>query len=204
MTVPARSITVVQGERGSGKSTLINLLLRFHATEKGRISIGGIDIGLIPRRELREKIGVLSQQHFIFHESLRDNLKIAKPDANEDEILHALERAHLGEIAVGLPMGIDTKMDPRDKGISAGEKQRICLARLMLRNSPIMILDEPWSKLGGRARRLLAEVLNSCKADATILILTHELLEDLNVDLFYYLDGTKGVFSMAGSAPARE
>ena len=152
LLIPANSVTVIDGESGSGKSTLINLLLRLYAPEEGVISIGGIDIRRISRTELRRKIGVVTQNHFIFQETLRGNLLIAQPDASDRQILQSLERAQLKDFLARLPQGLDTIMDPRGVGASTGERQRICIARLLLRESPIMILDEPWSNLDDRAR----------------------------------------------------
>jgi ABC-type multidrug transport system fused ATPase/permease subunit len=193
LLIPANSVTIIRGESGSGKSTLINLLLRLYAPEAGVISIGGIDIRRIPRTELRRKIGVVTQNHFIFQETLRANLLIAQPDASDPQIWQAIERAQLSNFLARLPQGLETVMDPRGKGVSTGERQRICIARLLLRESPIMILDEPWSNIDHRARKLLAEVINACKSTATILILTHELHPALAVDRLYHVDGTQGI-----------
>ncbi len=193
LLIPANSVTVIDGESGSGKSTLINLLLRLYAPAEGVISIGGIDIRRISRIELRRKIGVVTQNHFIFQETLRGNLLIAQPDASDQQVLQSLERAQLQDFLARLPQGLDTMMDPRGAGTSTGERQRICIARLLLRESPIMILDEPWSNLDDRARTLLAEVINACKRSATILILTHERHPALAVDRLYHLDGAQGI-----------
>ena len=193
LLIPANSVTVIDGESGSGKSTLINLLLRLYAPAEGVISIGGIDIRRISRTELRRKIGVVTQNHFIFQETLRGNLLIAQPDASDQQVLQSLERAQLQDFLARLPQGLDTMMDPRGAGTSTGERQRICIARLLLRESPIMILDEPWSNLDDRARTLLAEVINACKRSATILILTHERHPALAVDRLYHLDGAQGI-----------
>ncbi len=105
-----------------------------------------------------------------------------------------LKQAHLGEFLNRLPNGIDEVMDPRGKGISEGEKQRICSARLLLRNSPIMVLDEPWSSLDDEARGVFAEVINSLKTTTTILILTHEDMTSLAVDYVYNLVSDSGTF----------
>jgi ATP-binding cassette subfamily B protein len=193
LLIPANAVTVIGGESGSGKSTLINLLLRLYTPAEGVISIGGIDIRQIPRTELRRKIGVVTQNHFIFQETLRGNLLIAQPDASDQQIFQALERAQLQDFLARLPGGLETVMDPRGAGASTGERQRICIARLLLRESPIMILDEPWSNLDDRARTLLAQVINACKRTATILILTHERHPALAVDRLYLLDGAQGI-----------
>lgn len=192
LLIPANSVTIIGGESGSGKSTLINLLLRLYAPQEGLISIGGIDIRRISRTELRRKVGVVTQNHFIFQETLRANLLMAQPDASDRQVLQALEGAQLKDFLARLPKGIETVMDPRHR-YSTGEKQRICIARVLLREAPIMILDEPWSNLDDRARKLLAEVINACKSTATILILTHERHPALAVDRLYHLDGTQGV-----------
>jgi ABC-type multidrug transport system fused ATPase/permease subunit len=102
-----------------------------------------------------------------------------------------------------LPQGIETVMDPRGIGASTGERQRICIARLLLRESPIMILDEPWSNLDDRARKLLAEVINACKSTATILILTHERHPALAVDRLYHLDGAQGILIQEDDLPPK-
>ncbi|MBM4284147.1 MAG: ABC transporter ATP-binding protein [Deltaproteobacteria bacterium] len=192
--IPAHAVTVIGGESGSGKSTLINLLLRLYAPQEGVISIGGIDIRRIPRTELRRKVGVVTQNHFIFQDTLRENLLIAQPDATDAQIMQALEGAQLKDFVARLPQGLETVMDPRGAGTSTGERQRLCIARLLLRESPIMILDEPWSNLDDRARTLLAEVVNACKSRATILILTHERHPALAIDNLYHLDGARGIF----------
>ena len=194
LVIPAHAVTVIDGPSGSGKSTLINLLLRLYTPQEGVIAIGGIDIQRISRLELRRKIGVVTQNHFIFQDTLRGNLLIAQPDASGEQMLQALERAQLKDFLARLPQGIDTVMDPRGLGASTGERQRICIARLLLRESPIMILDEPWSNIDDRARTLLAEVINACKSTATILILTHERHPALAVDRLYHLDGVRGIF----------
>ena len=194
MVIPAGSVTLLHGKSGSGKSTLINLLLRFYAPSEGTILLDGIDISRIPRAELRTKIGVVTQHHFIFQETLRANLLIARPDATDALILRALARAQLTDFLDRLPQGIRTVMDPRGRGMSAGEKQRLCIARLLLRESPIMILDEPWSNLDGEARELLAQVLNATRTTATILVLSHERPQTLAVDHTYSLDEKNGVF----------
>lgn len=192
--IPPNSITVIHGPSGTGKSTLINLLLKFYSPDNGVIRFGEHDITEFSRAELRSKISVVTQFHHIFHESLKANLLVAKPDAGDTEIENALESAHLKNFLTRLPTGLDEVLDPRGKGISGGEKQRICIARLLLRNSPVMILDEPWSNLDEVAREILSEVINSCKSRTTILILTHEDLPSLAVDQVYHLQENKGLF----------
>ena len=194
LSIPARSITVIHGPSGSGKSTLINLLLRFYSPDAGKIRLGNWDICRFSRAELRKKISVVTQFHYIFNETLKQNLAIAKPGASDKEIRDALERAQLSDFLRRLPGGINEILDPRGKGISGGEKQRICIARLLLKNSPVIILDEPWSSLDEVPRELLIGFINQWKSSATILILSHGLPPSLDADQVYNLVPEKGVF----------
>jgi len=192
--VPAHATTVIHGPSGSGKSTLIQLLLRFRVPDQGSITIGGIDIARFSRTELRRKIGVVTQDHYIFHETLRQNLLVAKPDATDDQIVEALHQALLSEFLDRLPAGLDTMLDPRGKGLSAGEKQRICIARMLLKKAPVMILDEPWSNLDGEARRKLVRLLNTVRYQTTLLILSHETPEAIDIDQHRCLNPDTGKF----------
>jgi ABC-type multidrug transport system fused ATPase/permease subunit len=192
--VPARAVTVIHGPSGSGKSTLIQLLLRFRAPDQGSITIGGIDITRFSRTELRRKIGVVTQDHYIFNETLRQNLLVAQPEATDQQIIDALHQALLSEFLDRLPKGLDTVLDPRGKGLSAGEKQRICIARMLLKKAPIMILDEPWSNLDDESRCKLSSLLNSAKKETTLLILSHEKPEAIDIDQHRCLNPDTGKF----------
>lgn len=194
LLIPAASVTLLQGKSGSGKSTLVNLLLRFYDQYEGAILLGDTDIRTVSRTELRRRVGVVSQHHYIFQESLRQNLLLANPGASDKEIIAAIEKAQLSEFASRLPQGLDTVMTSHGRGMSTGEKQRLCITRLLLRKATVMILDEPWTNLDAEAQTLLAEVINSCKKSATILVLSHESPSALAVDKCYWLDDEKGQF----------
>jgi ABC-type bacteriocin/lantibiotic exporter with double-glycine peptidase domain len=184
---PANKTTLIHGPSGSGKSTLINLMHGFYAPSQGTILFGGIPIDRLDRLELRRKVGVVTQDHFIFSESVRDNIRIANPEADDRRIMDALARTHLDGLVKRLPGGLDYRLDPRGKGLSAGERQRICIARILLTDSPIMLLDEPWSNLDEGVRNLLAQVLNECRSHKTIVIMSHEDIPSLIVDNIYRL-----------------
>jgi ABC-type bacteriocin/lantibiotic exporter with double-glycine peptidase domain len=192
--IPANGITLIHGPSGSGKSTLINLLLRFYSPRRGKILLGNIPTDMISRTELRRTIGVVLQDHFIFSESLRDNIQIADATAGDDRIVDALRRAQLETLLKRLPGGLDCRLDPRGKGLSGGERQRISIARVLLRDSAIMVLDEPWSNLDDEARSTLALVLNECRTRKTILIMSHEDIPTLNVDRVFHLIPETGRF----------
>ncbi len=194
--IPAKAITVIHGPSGSGKSTLINLLLRFYTPGSGEIRLGKENICNFSPRELRKKISVVTQFHYIFHETLKQNLTIAAPWSSDQQVESILEKARLGELVRRLPGGIHEILDPRGKNISGGERQRICMARLLLKNTPILILDEPWSSLDESSKVLLIDIINQLKATATILILTHELPVALDADQVYQLKPNKGRFEV--------
>lgn len=196
ISIPAKTITVVQGPSGSGKSTLINLLLKFYLPSGGSIRIGNKMMSRFSREELRKKIAVVTQNHFIFHDTLKANLVIAHPAAGDEEIWHALEKAQLKAFFQSLPEGLHSVLDPRGKGLSGGEKQRISMARLLLKNAPIVILDEPWANLDEKSTALLVDVICKFKSEATILILTNNIPPGLEADRVWFLNPDRGKFEI--------
>jgi ABC-type multidrug transport system fused ATPase/permease subunit len=186
--IPAKAVTVLRGPSGSGKSTLINILLRFCQPKTSLILMGNTNIKRFSTEALRKGIGVLTQHHFIFNDSLRENLLIANPEATDAQLLQAIDMAQLSDLFGRMNRGLDEILDPAGRGLSAGEKQRICIARLMVKRAPIMILDEPWSNIDLESREKLVRVINTCRATSTILILTHDIHPSLVVDQHYILD----------------
>lgn len=191
---PAHATTLIHGPSGSGKSTLINLLHGFYAPHRGTIRFGEAPIEALDRQELRRKVGVVTQEHFLFSESIRDNVRIANPEADDARIMDALVKVHLDGLVRRLPDGLDHRVDPRGRDLSAGERQRICIARILVADAPVMLLDEPWSNLDGDVRHLLAEVINDCRHRKTIVIMSHEDIDTLVVDHVYRLDPGTGTF----------
>ena len=185
LRIPARAITVIQGPSGSGKSTLINLLLRFYPVGKGTIRVGEHNINRIPKTELRSQVGVVPQFHFILHDTLRSNVAIADTEVSDDEILRVIGLARLQDFLSRQPDGLDQILDPRGKGISGGEKQRLSIARLLVRKTPIVILDEPWSNLDQATRDPLINLVNQWKQSATIVIFTHTIPDTMDIDARY-------------------
>ncbi|MDX6507156.1 MAG: ATP-binding cassette, subfamily bacterial, partial [Gaiellaceae bacterium] len=141
-SVPAGTTTALVGETGSGKTTLGYLTARLYDVTRGRVTIGGVDIRDLSFKALSDLVGVVSQETYLFHESVRENLRFAKPDATDDEIEAAAEAARIHEVIAALPEGYDTVVGERGYRFSGGEKQRIAIARTVLRNPPILVLDE--------------------------------------------------------------
>ena len=124
---------------------------------------------------LRTKISVVTQYHHIFHDTLRENLLVARPDATDQELVKVLERVGMGDFLQRQPQELDQMLEASGKSLSGGECQRIAIARLLLRDSPILILDEPWSNLDEEVGRMLAKVLRSLKDTRTLIVMTHHV-----------------------------
>ncbi|MGH3002742.1 MAG: ABC transporter ATP-binding protein, partial [Gaiellaceae bacterium] len=159
-TVPAGTTTALVGETGSGKTTLGYLAARLYDVAEGSVSIGGVDIRDLSFASLARLVGVVSQETYLFHASVRDNLRFAKPDASDDEIEAAADAAQIHDLIASLPEGYDTVVGERGYRFSGGEKQRIAIARTMLRNPPILVLDEATSSLDTETERQVQEALD--------------------------------------------
>lgn len=174
------SLDLVEGERvaligpsGSGKSSLIHLLTRFLEADSGHIQIGGVDISALPSDQVREQIGVLSQRTQIFAASLRDNLLIGDAAADDSALADALAQAGLAEFVAGLPEGLETWMGESGVAVSGGQARRIALARVYLKNAPILLLDEPSEGLDEATERDVLQRLTSIMQGRTVLMVTH-------------------------------
>ena len=172
--VPSNSITLITGANGSGKSTLIHLLLGFRTPSKGHIEIGGIPINQIWKPTFRSQISVVTQFHHVFHDTLRANLNLANPNATDAELIGALRDVGLQELLKRSSLGLDQTLDPAGRGMSGGEKQRLCIARLLLRKTAILVLDEPWSSLDRMSGQVLANILDKLRSNCTIIIISHD------------------------------
>ncbi|HEY6151941.1 MAG TPA: ABC transporter ATP-binding protein, partial [Gaiellaceae bacterium] len=157
--VPAGSTTALVGETGSGKTTLGYLTARLYDVTRGSVAIGGVDIRDLSFHALSDLVGVVSQETYLFHESVRENLRFAKPDASDEDIEAAAEAARIHDVIAALPEGYDTVVGERGYRFSGGEKQRIAIARTILRNPPILVLDEATSSLDTETERLVQEAL---------------------------------------------
>jgi len=174
-TVEAGTTTALVGETGSGKTTLGYLAARLYDVGRGRITIGGVDIRDLTFEALSELVGVVSQETYLFHASVRENLRFAKPLATDAEIEAAADAARIHELIASLPDGYDTVVGERGYRFSGGEKQRIAIARTILRNPPILVLDEATSSLDTETERLVQEALDRLAAGRTTIAIAHRL-----------------------------
>ena len=185
---PAGSTTALVGETGSGKTTLGYLTARLYDVTRGSISIGGVDIRDLSFQALSNLVGVVSQETYLFHESVRENLRFAKPDATDAEIEAAAEAARIHHVIAALPEGYDTIVGERGYRFSGGEKQRIAIARTILRNPPILVLDEATSSLDAETERLVQEALDGLSRGRTTVAIAHRLSTIRDADQIIVLD----------------
>ena len=161
------------GASGAGKTTVVNLLLRFLDPEQGRVTLGGRDLRDYRQDDLRRAIAVAGQDAHLFSASIRENVRLARPEASDAEIEHALDRARLWHWVRDLPEGLDTLVGEQGRQLSAGQRQRLVLARALLTDAPVLVLDEPTAHLDPpNAERLMEDVL-SAAGDRCVLLITH-------------------------------
>ena len=187
-TVPAGSTTALVGETGSGKTTLGYLVARLYDVSRGSVSIDGVDVRDLTFQALSDLVGVVSQETYLFHESIRENLRFAKPDATDEEIEQAAEAARIHHVIAALPEGYDTVVGERGYRFSGGEKQRIAIARTILRNPPILVLDEATSSLDTETERLVQEALDRLSAGRTTIAIAHRLSTVRDAEQIVVLD----------------
>jgi ATP-binding cassette subfamily B protein len=171
---PGTSLAVV-GETGSGKTTLAYLLARLYEVEEGTVAIDGIDVRDLSHASLAAVVGVVSQETYLFHSSIADNLRFAKPEASDEEIERAARAAQIHDLIAELPDGYETMVGERGYRFSGGEKQRIAIARTILRDPPILILDEATSALDTETERAVQAALDRLAAGRTTLAIAHRL-----------------------------
>lgn len=172
-TVEPRSVCVLVGSSGAGKSTIIDLLLRFYDPSSGTVQLDGDDVRDLSLASLRGAISVVDQTPFLFHASIRHNLLFATPEASEAEMEGALRSAGILEFVESLPEKLDTTVGERGLSLSAGQRQRLAIARALLRKPSVLVLDEPSSALDPTAEFMLAVTLRELAASCTVLIVTH-------------------------------
>ena len=187
-TVPAGTTTALVGETGSGKTTLGYLTARLYDVGKGSVSIGGVDIRDLTFEALSDLVGVVSQETYLFHASVRENLRFAKPSATDEEVEAAAAAARIHHVIAALPEGYDTVVGERGYRFSGGEKQRIAIARTVLRNPPILVLDEATSSLDNETERLVQEALDGLSAGRTTIAIAHRLSTVRDADQIVVLD----------------
>lgn len=180
--VPKGTTVALVGQSGSGKSTIANLLTRFYDVNEGEISIDDNNIKDIKLHSLRGLMGLVTQDSILFNDTVKGNLKVAKEEASDEEIIEALKVANAWEFVQTLPLGIDTNIGDSGNKLSGGQKQRLSIARAVLKNPPIMILDEATSALDTESERLVQDALEKMMKNRTSIVIAHRLSTIQNAD----------------------
>lgn len=193
LTLPASGTTALVGPSGSGKSTLAALLLRFAEPTQGGILAGGLPIADLPVEAWRERVSLVPQRPHLFHGSVADNLRLARPQARLAELRHAASLAGADEFIERLPGGYDTRLGERGARLSAGEAQRVAIARAFLKDAPLLVMDEPASSLDPESEYLLEAAVGRLARDRTTLVVAHRLNTARAADHIAVLDGGRVV-----------
>jgi ATP-binding cassette subfamily B multidrug efflux pump len=179
---PGHTIAIV-GPTGAGKTTLVNLIMRFYELDSGRITLDGVDIAAMRRDELRARIGMVLQDAWLFHGTIRDNIRFGRPDATEAEVLEAARATFVDRFVRGLPQGYDTLIDEESGNLSAGQKQLITIARAFLVGPALLILDEATSDVDTRTEALVQHAMAALRRNRTSFVIAHRLSTIRDADL---------------------
>lgn len=188
LTVPAGRKVALVGPSGGGKTTLCNLIPRFYEIDAGAITVDGHDVRDLKLKSLRQNVGIVQQDVFLFASSIKENIRYGRPDASDEEIVDAAKKAEIHDFILGLPQGYDTEVGERGTKLSGGQKQRISIARIFLKNPPIIILDEATSALDTATEIKIQQALDTLAKGRTSLIIAHRLSTIRNADLIVYID----------------
>ena len=182
LTVNKNESIAIVGNSGGGKSTLVNLIPRFYDVKSGSIKFDGVDIREYTLESLRQNISMVFQDNFLYSGTIRENIMMGNPNANEVELAQAIHSAHLEDVIEELPNGLDTMLGERGLTLSGGQRQRVAIARAMLRNAPIVILDEATSALDNESEAIVQKAMDNLMQNKTVFIIAHRLSTIKNAD----------------------
>ncbi|MCY9666213.1 ATP-binding cassette domain-containing protein [Paenibacillus alginolyticus] len=188
LTIPKGTFAAFVGASGSGKSTIINLLMRFYDPQMGSVRYDGTDIRQIALQSLRSQIGIVFQESFLFRSSIRENIRLGKPEASDEEVMEAARLAEIHDFIMSLPDGYDTDVGERGGRLSGGQRQRVAIARAIIRNPAILILDEATSALDPSTEAAINKTLQQITATRTVISVTHRLASAEHADCIYVLN----------------
>jgi ATP-binding cassette, subfamily B, multidrug efflux pump len=184
---PGQTVAIV-GPTGAGKTTLVNLIMRFYELSGGRITLDGIDISELPRRDLRSRTGMVLQDTWLFAGTIRENIAYGKLNASESEIMEAARATFVDRFVHALPLGYETRLDDEASNISAGEKQLLTIARAFLSNPDLLILDEATSSVDTRTELLVQHAMAALRSDRTSFVIAHRLSTIRDADLILVME----------------
>jgi subfamily B ATP-binding cassette protein MsbA len=175
LDVRAGDVVALVGPSGAGKTTLVDLVARFYDPTAGRITIDGIDLRDLNARSLRQKLGIVTQETILFHDTVRANIAYALPDSTPESVERAARAANAHEFVMRLPNGYETVLGERGTRLSGGQRQRLAIARAILRDPPILIFDEATSALDSESERLVQEAIEHLLEGRTVFVIAHRL-----------------------------
>ena len=184
---PGQTVAIV-GPTGAGKTTLVNLIMRFYELNSGRILLDDVDISAVPRAALRSQVGMVLQDTWLFHGTIRDNIAYGRPDASEAEIHAAAEATYVDRFVHSLPDGYETMIDEEGSNISAGEKQLVTIARAFLADPALLILDEATSSVDTRTEVLVQHAMAALRTDRTSFVIAHRLSTIRDADVILVME----------------
>jgi subfamily B ATP-binding cassette protein MsbA len=184
-------IVAIVGKSGVGKTTLVDLIPRFYDPDKGTVLIDGIDLRALSLTSLRNLIGIVSQDIILFNDTVKNNIRFARPDASDEEVINAAKAAHAHEFIMEFPQGYDTVIGERGTRLSGGQAQRISIARAILKNPPILILDEATSSLDAHSEKAVRDALENLMKDKTVIVVAHRFSTIRKVSRIVVLDRGK-------------
>ena len=203
---PGQTVAIV-GPTGAGKTTLVNLMMRFYEIDAGRITLDGVDVTSVSRRELRSRMGMVLQDTWLFGGTIRDNIAYGRPSATEEEILEAAKATYVDRFVHSLPEGYDTVLEDEGSNVSAGEKQLLTIARAFLARPSVLILDEATSSVDTRTEVLVQKAMSALRSDRTSFVIAHRLSTIRDADLILVMEagqiveqGTHASLLAAGGA----
>jgi ATP-binding cassette, subfamily B, heavy metal transporter len=188
LTIPPGKTVAIVGPSGAGKSTISRLLYRFYDVTGGRIMIDGQDVSRVTQHSLRAAVGMVPQDTVLFNDTIRYNIRYGRPDASEEEVFMAAKLAHIHDFVVGLPQGYDTMVGERGLKLSGGEKQRVSIARTILKGPPILILDEATSALDTHTEQEIQKALKQVAQNRTTIVIAHRLSTVIDADEIIVLE----------------
>jgi ATP-binding cassette, subfamily B, multidrug efflux pump len=184
---PGTTVAIV-GPTGAGKTTLVNLIMRFYELRGGRIALDGVDITALSRSELRSRIGMVLQDSWLFGGTIRENIAYGDPSASEEQILAAARASYVDRFVHSLPDGYDTVIDEEGDNVSAGEKQLITIARAFLADREILILDEATSSVDTRTELLVQKAMSALRSNRTSFVIAHRLSTIRDADVILVME----------------
>jgi ATP-binding cassette subfamily B protein IrtB len=187
-TIPENTTTAIVGPSGSGKSTICSLIARFYDVDQGSVSIGDVDVRTITCDSLLQHISMVFQKVYLFHDTILNNIRFGKPDASFDEVVAAAKKACCHDFIAQLPEGYDTVIGEGGSTLSGGEKQRLSIARAMLKNAPIVILDEATASVDPENEHFVQSAISALTHGKTIIVIAHRLATIENADQILVLD----------------